>query len=263
VDAYVDAFGRRPTWVIPCDEGITGFLSLEVHGPSAAEIAVAAVRPELHRNGIGSKLVRRAEDYCRDRGIRYLQVKTLDSCRESPEYDATRRFWLGVGFEPLETFPELWDSSNPALQLVKVVHRYTAATLIETLRLEPHPEGGCFRETWRSERLLRLDDYDGPRNAGTAILFLLPGGARSRWHRVRSDELWLWQKGDPLELTIGRDQGGQTVVLGRDRFQAVVPGGEWQTARPRPGEHGYSLVSCVVVPGFDFADFEISNGTRP
>lgn len=129
--------------------------------------------------------------------------------------------------------------------------------IIENLGLQPHPEGGYYRETWRSERLLELDDYDGPRNAGTAILFLLPAGEQSRRHRVRSDELWFWQGGDSLELTVA----GNPIVLGPGELQAVVPGGEWQSARPLEGPHRYALVSCVVVPGFDFADFEMPPST--
>lgn len=129
--------------------------------------------------------------------------------------------------------------------------------IIQTLGLQPHPEGGYYRETWRSERVLHLDDYDGPRNAGTAILFLLPAGAQSRRHRVRSDELWFWQGGDSMELTVA----GSRVELGPRKLQAVVPGGEWQSARPLDGTYGYSLVSCVVIPGFDFADFEMAPST--
>lgn len=132
--------------------------------------------------------------------------------------------------------------------------------LVSSLRLLPHPEGGYFRETWRSDRVLELADYPGPRNAGTSILFLLPAGVRSAWHRVTSDELWLWQGGDPLELTIRETEESdeQLIVLGVDRFQALVPGGWWQTATPMSGSAGYSLCGCVVVPGFDFADFEMN-----
>jgi predicted cupin superfamily sugar epimerase len=76
---------------------------------------------------------------------------------------------------------------------------------------------------------------------------------------VASDEIWLWQGGDPLDLLIADDRDGEfeTIRLGVDRFQAVVPGGAWQAARPASGAHGYALVGCVVVPGFDFADFEM------
>lgn len=125
---------------------------------------------------------------------------------------------------------------------------------VDKLDLEPHPEGGYFKETWRSERVLELEEYEGPRHAGTCIYFLLETGQRSAWHRVASDELWLWHAGDPMRLSI---RGGETHVLGEDRFQVVVPAGEWQSSEPADGPHGYSLVGCVVVPGFDFADFEM------
>ena len=99
------------------------------------------------------------------------------------------------------------------------------------------------------------------RSAGTAILFLLPTGHFSRWHRVRSAELWFHQAGDPLELAIAAtlDGASQIIHLGRDyAFQAVVPPNQWQKATPIAGEAGYALVACVVVPGFDFTDFELS-----
>jgi predicted cupin superfamily sugar epimerase len=105
------------------------------------------------------------------------------------------------------------------------------------------------------------DGYAGDRTAGTAILFLLPTGHSSRWHRVKSSELWFHQAGDPLELTIAQSIESELppVYLGRDRtFQAVVPPNWWQKAQPIAGAAGYSLVACVVVPGFDFADFEMN-----
>lgn len=129
--------------------------------------------------------------------------------------------------------------------------------------LQPHPEGGWFRETWRSE--LTLDGavlppgYVGPRSAGTAILFLLMPGQQSAWHTVRSAELWLHHRGSPLILEFGSDQDAATAhLLGPDinagqHPQLAVPPGYWQRARPVAREP--ALVSCVVVPGFDFADF--------
>jgi uncharacterized protein len=138
------------------------------------------------------------------------------------------------------------------------------ALLIDRLQLQPHPEGGFYRETWRSDlclpRSILPANYTGDRSAGTAILFLLPTGHFSRWHRVRSAELWFHQAGDPLELVMAENVDGatQTINLGRDyTFQAIVPPNQWQKARPLPGEAGYALVACVVVPGFDFADFEL------
>jgi uncharacterized protein len=137
------------------------------------------------------------------------------------------------------------------------------------LDLSPHPEGGWFRETWRSDLTIPQSalppSYTGVRSAGTAILFLLMPDQESAWHTVRSAELWLYHRGGPLELHVGRDQDTATAtVLGADVAagqspQFVVPGGHWQRARPRGSEP--TLVSCVVVPGFDFADFELGAPT--
>ena len=141
----------------------------------------------------------------------------------------------------------------------------TIVQLIEKLQLQPHPEGGFYRETWRSDlsipRSVLPAEYTGDRSAGTAILFLLPTGHASQWHRVRSAELWFHQAGDPLELVMAETltEAAQTSYLGQDHtFQAIVPPNHWQKARPIPGAAGYALVACVVVPGFDFADFELS-----
>ncbi|MFC9659344.1 cupin domain-containing protein [Nocardia sp. NPDC127606] len=132
----------------------------------------------------------------------------------------------------------------------------------ETLDLLPHPEGGWFRETWRSPHTFAPTDYPGQRAAATGILFLLPEHEQSIWHAVRSDELWMWHRGGPLELTLGGDGDTptttETVILGPaiesgHRVQQLVPAGNWQAARPCGGEE--VLVSCVVAPGFDFEDF--------
>jgi uncharacterized protein len=138
------------------------------------------------------------------------------------------------------------------------------ANLIQSLDLQAHPEGGFYRETWRSELTLPKSTlpagYSADRSAGTAILFLLPTGHSSRWHRVKSAELWFHQAGDPLELSIAEsiEPEPKPIYLGRDCcFQAVVPPHWWQKAKPVAGNAGYALVACVVVPGFDFADFEL------
>ncbi len=133
------------------------------------------------------------------------------------------------------------------------------------LDLSPHPEGGWFRETWRSDLSIPQSalppSYTGFRSAGTAILFLLMPDQESAWHTVRSAELWLYHRGGPLDLHVGRDQDSATVtvlgadVAGGETPQFVVPPGHWQRARPRGTEP--CLVSCVVVPGFDFADFAL------
>ncbi|MBL1102788.1 cupin domain-containing protein [Streptomyces coffeae] len=136
----------------------------------------------------------------------------------------------------------------------------------ECLGLRPHPEGGWYRETWRSEVSARLPGYAGERATATAIYFLLTPGEESRWHVVLSAELWMWHRGGPLRLLLGgageRPEADQPteVVLGPDiaagqRPQAVVPRGVWQAARPAADEE--VLVSCVVSPGFEFADFRM------
>ncbi len=138
----------------------------------------------------------------------------------------------------------------------------SADRLIEQLQLAPHPEGGWYRETWRAET-----DTNG-RSKGTAILFLLKSGESSHWHRVDADELWIWQGGDPLQLrvTIDEKETIGTLCLGNDiasgqQLQGLVPVNAWQAAkvtRPPSNAQGYSLVTCVVVPGFDFAGFELA-----
>lgn len=126
--------------------------------------------------------------------------------------------------------------------------------------MERHPEGGWFRETWRAETTYRPDGYDGQRATATAIYFLLAPGEESAWHRVRSAEIWLWHSGGPLTLSIGPMESPTLITLGPDvangqHPQAVVPPDAWQAAKPAGDEP--VLVSCVVAPGFDFADFEL------
>lgn len=149
-----------------------------------------------------------------------------------------------------------------------------ARRLIERLDLEPHPEGGYYRQTHKSDIRLPRDalpgGYPGDRAVCTCILFLLPAGARSRPHRVRSEELWLHHAGDDLCLGLSPaldDDGSTTDQLtlgsGPDaRFQAVVPPGHWQEAEPLPGPHGYTLCACVVAPGFEFEDFEMAGDEK-
>lgn len=152
-----------------------------------------------------------------------------------------------------------WARRGPAGHHTELLHRPATAASLDLL---PHPEGGWFRETWRSAHSFVPDGYPGPRSAATAILFLLPPRERSIRHAVRSDELWMWHRGGPLEL--GLSGAGETpgdteiVLLGPDlarghRVQQLVPAGTWQEARPHGDDE--VLVSCVVAPGFDFEDF--------
>ena len=140
-------------------------------------------------------------------------------------------------------------------------------TAVRRWRLEPHPEGGFYRETYRSGLRTVPPGWPGERALATAILYLLPAGVRSAWHRVRGDELWLWQGGAPMALFIGDEarQVGPEPAAGQE-LQVLVPAGAWQSATPgaaTPGAAGrgaaepWSLVACLVAPGFDFADFEL------
>lgn len=127
-----------------------------------------------------------------------------------------------------------------------------ANDVVRRLGLLPHPEGGFYRETYRSA--LTLDLPDGRRRAAaTAIHYLLPAGAWSTWHRVASDEIWHHYDGGALRLHL---LGAGTRRLWSGDPQAVVPAGVWQAAEP---EDRAVLCGCTVAPGFDFADFELGH----
>ncbi|MDQ4051871.1 MAG: cupin domain-containing protein [Actinomycetota bacterium] len=131
-----------------------------------------------------------------------------------------------------------------------------AEDLIGTLRLEPHPEGGWYRQTWVSPVPVTLPD-GRVRPTATLIYFLLPAGASSAWHRVSSDELWLAHTG-AVTLELGGDGAAperpRRVVVDASEPQLLVPAGVWQRSVPAEAD---ALVSCLVSPGFDFADFEL------
>jgi len=143
--------------------------------------------------------------------------------------------------------------------------REAVQQIIERFALVPHPEGGHFREVFRSDvQVERLDRSAGPakrRSGGTLIYFLLAGRDFSALHRVRgSDEIWHLYAGGPLELhTLG--PAGHTCArlcadLAAGEPTAVVPAGRWQAARLAPGA-AFAFCGCTVVPGFDFADFDM------
>src|SRR5690349_1806792 len=137
---------------------------------------------------------------------------------------------------------------------------HRASELIATLGLGPHPEGGFFREIFRSGAQVEPEDGRGSRAALTTIYFLLPEGSVSRWHQVASDEVWHLYEGGPLELLEltpgGHDLRHRLSPLGTDLGTPVctIPAGHWQAARPLGP---YALVGCTVGPGFDFADFRL------
>ena len=133
-----------------------------------------------------------------------------------------------------------------------------ARQLIDDLCLQPHPEGGYFREIHRSSARVHPGDERPDRAAVTSIYFLLVGGQHSRWHRVRSDELWHFYEGDALDLLLAPPAITQVDVLvvspstGPGQSIQVAPADWWQAARSRGA---YSLVGCTVAPGFEYADF--------
>jgi uncharacterized protein len=127
-----------------------------------------------------------------------------------------------------------------------------ALRIITRLGLQPHPEGGWYRQTWVGPQV-------SGRASGTAILFLLRAGERSHWHRVDADEIWLYHAGAPLILSMGEAAARALRlgpdVLGGDAVQVVVPAGWWQAAETT-GD--WTLVSCTVSPGFRFEGFELA-----
>ena len=134
------------------------------------------------------------------------------------------------------------------------------ASLIDRLQLEPHPEGGYYREIFRSGSSVKPNDEREARSALTSIYFLLVDGEFSRWHRLQSDEVWYFVEGAPVELF--QLDGGldrlERRVLGSATAAldpvASVPAGSWQASRTTGS---YTLVGCTVGPGFDFADFRL------
>ena len=130
----------------------------------------------------------------------------------------------------------------------------TADEIIKKLALEPHPEGGWYRQTWEAE--------DGPRASGTCIYFLLKTGEKSHWHRVDATEIWHFYAGAPLELRLAETKAGpaRAHLLGPDFSagqapQCIVPAHHWQSAESL-GD--WTLVGCTVSPGFQFEGFELA-----
>ena len=118
-EEYRRVADRCPTLVAIDDDRAVGFVTVVGHSPHAAELHVMAVRPELHRTGIGRTLVAAAEDRLRSEDVEYLQVKTLSASAEDKPYLATLAFYMALGFRVLEEIPALWGPGNPAVVLIK------------------------------------------------------------------------------------------------------------------------------------------------
>lgn len=136
--------------------------------------------------------------------------------------------------------------------------------LIRKLKLTPHPEGGYFKETYRSkDKINGLPNiYAGERNYSTCIYFLLTSDSFSAFHRIKQDEVWHFYLGAPITIHMISEDGNYsevtvgTNILNGELPQFVVPGGYWFGASVKE-KQAYSLVGCTVSPGFDFQDFEL------
>lgn len=143
---------------------------------------------------------------------------------------------------------------------------FDAKYWVEKLKMQSHPEGGFFAETYRSTEKIDNNSlpkrFSGDRNFSTGIYFLLESHHFSAFHRIQSDEMWHFYAGDALNVYYIDNEGNMQIIkLGNNPeneevFQAVVPAGVWFGSKPAV-ENSYSLVGCTVAPGFDFADFEM------
>ncbi len=137
--------------------------------------------------------------------------------------------------------------------------------IIENLRLEAHPEGGWYRQTWQSANMLpsnAIPDHGSSRPCSTSIYFLLTSDNFSAFHRIKSDEIWYHHAGDPLEIIIlDENRVPELLMIGSAQQgkepQAVAPAGKWFASRVLEGGE-WALVGCAVAPGFDFSDFALA-----
>ncbi|MEP6949087.1 MAG: cupin domain-containing protein [Ginsengibacter sp.] len=144
----------------------------------------------------------------------------------------------------------------------------TSQQLIQQYALQPHPEGGWYKETYRSSEYIPQaglpERFPGERAFSTAIYFLLEQGNFSAFHRIKGDECWHFYAGDPLLVYVIQHDGSLDIIrLGRDDnrgqiFQYVVPANCWFASRPAAGS-SFCFTGCTVAPGFDFSDFELAD----
>lgn len=163
-------------------------------------------------------------------------------------------------------FPKSQSLKSPPGGCIVLRMTRDAQYWIEKLRLEPHPEGGYFRQTYRAEMMIARgalpEGFAGDRAASTAIYFLLEGKNFSAFHRLRSDEVWHFYAGSPLVVHVIDPAGSYSSVhLGSDaevgqQFQGIVTAGSWFASHVADWT-SWALVGCTVAPGFDFADFEM------
>lgn len=147
----------------------------------------------------------------------------------------------------------------------------TAQQLIDHYALMPHPEGGWYKEMYKSLEFFKSSAlpkrYSGKRSFCTFIYFLIAQGEMSGFHRIQSDEIWHFYAGGPLQVFVIKDDGTLVITeLGNDisagqTFHYVVPNGLWFASRPAPGVE-FSFVGCTVAPGFEFDDFEMAQADK-
>ena len=147
----------------------------------------------------------------------------------------------------------------------------SAAEIIKALELKPHPEGGYFKEVYRSDGQINQsclgEDFEGNRNYATGIYFLLTSDTFSAFHRIKQDEAWHFYMGAPIRLhTLSAANGHEEFIIGNaldkgEVPQLVVPAGHWFAAEVM-AENSFALVGCTVSPGFDFRDFELADRNK-
>lgn len=134
--------------------------------------------------------------------------------------------------------------------------------IVNHLQLQPHPEGGFYKETYRCESQTQQIHSNANRSACTAIYFMLTEGNFSAFHRIKSDEIWHFYSGSPIHLhTLSPEGHYQEIIIGADLSQNqhpqyIVPANYWFASEVKSN---YALCGCTVSPGFDFADFEMAN----
>jgi predicted cupin superfamily sugar epimerase len=161
-----------------------------------------------------------------------------------------------------------WPTLRWVIFFTPFMSSATVKQLIEKFELLPHPEGGYFKERYRSAETIPAsalpEEFSGDRNFSTAIYFLLEAGDFSAFHKIKSDECWHFYAGETLLVHVIHADGSLETIrlgnnfLGGDRFQFVVPANCWFASEPAPGS-AFSFVGCTVAPGFDFEDFEMAN----
>ena len=143
----------------------------------------------------------------------------------------------------------------------------TAQYFVEQYGMQAHPEGGWYKETYRADEAIQQAHlpvrFKGDRSFSTAIYFLLPHGSFSAFHRIKSDEVWHFYEGCPLNIhVIHPNDDYECLKLGSnlnkgESYQLVVPANAWFASEPVGDAGSFALVGCTVAPGFDFADFEL------